>query len=281
MNDNRVNPPSRPPQPSQPSPPSLSKPPHDTVWTYGGYQISSSNFMTAMVHFYRGELQRANTWRNRLDVTTNWAVISTGAALSFAFGDAGVHHSVMLLLSFLITLFCMIEARRYRYYELWSYRVRLMEIDFYAAMLVPPFKPRPDWGNRLADSLAKADYPITFAEALGHRLRRNYIWIYGIIGVAWIAKLLLYSPPDSVLTLESLVSRARMGVLRGEVVFLLVGLWYALILLTAFITRTTQRASGELQHQSVEEVRNVTEGIKRDQAVEAAKVDQENQQTEQ
>jgi uncharacterized membrane protein len=266
MNDNRVNPPSQPLQPS-------SNKPQDVVWTYGGYQINSSNFMTAMVHFYRGELQRANAWRSRLDVTTNWAVISTGAALSFAFGDSGVHHSVILLLSFLITLFCMIEARRYRYYELWSYRVRLMEIDFYAAMLVPPFKPRPDWASRLADSLTKANYPITLAEAVGHRLRRNYIWIYGIIGVAWIAKLLLYSPPDSVVTLESIISRARMGAIRGEVVFALVGLWYVLLLITAFVTRTNQRASGELQHQSVEEVRNVAEAIEQDQAVEAAKAE--------
>jgi uncharacterized membrane protein len=273
MNENRVN------SPSQPSQPLPNKSSQDVVWSYGGYQINSSNFMTAMVHFYRGELQRANTWRNRLDVTTNWAVISTGAALSFAFGDSGVHHSVILLLSFLITLFCLIEARRYRYYELWSYRVRLMEIDFYAAMLITPFKPRPDWANRLAESLIKANYPITFAEALGHRLRRNYIWIYLIIGLAWIAKLLLYSPPDSVLTLESLFARARMGVIRGEIVFIIVGLWYALILLTALVTRSTQRASGELQHQSIEEVRSVAEGIEQDQAVEEAKADQTSVQT--
>src|SRR4030095_12466686 len=36
-------------------------------------KLSAAEFNTAMVHFYRGEVQRSNTWRNRLDTTTNWA----------------------------------------------------------------------------------------------------------------------------------------------------------------------------------------------------------------
>ena len=31
------------------------------------------------------------------------------------------------------------ESHRYHYFELWNYRVRLMETDFFAPMLVPPF----------------------------------------------------------------------------------------------------------------------------------------------
>src|SRR5262245_23146106 len=48
-------------------------------------RMSPSEFNTAMIHFYRGEVQRSNTWRNRLDTTTNWAVITAGATLSFVF----------------------------------------------------------------------------------------------------------------------------------------------------------------------------------------------------
>ena len=47
-------------------------------------KLSASEFNTAMVHFYRGEVQRSNTWRSRLDNTTYWAVITAGATLSFA-----------------------------------------------------------------------------------------------------------------------------------------------------------------------------------------------------
>ena len=42
-------------------------------------KLSPAEFNTAMAHFYRGEIQRSNTWRNRLDTTTNWAVLSAGA----------------------------------------------------------------------------------------------------------------------------------------------------------------------------------------------------------
>ena len=113
----------------------------EPVWTYRGYRLRSSEFTTAMAHFFRAEVQRANIWRTRLDATTNWAVVSTGAALTIAFTQSS-HHGVILLNTLLITLFLYIEARRYRYYELWSSRIRLMETDFYAAMLVPPFRPR-------------------------------------------------------------------------------------------------------------------------------------------
>jgi uncharacterized membrane protein len=57
------------------------------VWTFRGYRISPSEFNAAMVHFYRGEIYRSQVWRQRLDHTTNWAVLTTGAALTFAFSD--------------------------------------------------------------------------------------------------------------------------------------------------------------------------------------------------
>src|SRR5262245_39201265 len=50
-------------------------------------RMSPAEFNTAMIHFYRGEVQRSNTWRNRLDTTTNWAVITAGATLSFVFSS--------------------------------------------------------------------------------------------------------------------------------------------------------------------------------------------------
>src|ERR1700752_2996717 len=53
---------------------------------------SPAEFNTAMAHFYRGEVQRSNTWRNRLDTTTNWAVLSAGAMLSFAFSSPSSPH---------------------------------------------------------------------------------------------------------------------------------------------------------------------------------------------
>ena len=92
----------------------------EPVWTYRGYKLKSGEFVTAMVHFFRAEIQRANVWRQRLDTTTNWAVVATGATLSIAFGQSSVHHSVILLNTLLVLWFLFMEARRYRYDELWG-----------------------------------------------------------------------------------------------------------------------------------------------------------------
>jgi uncharacterized membrane protein len=37
----------------------------------------------------------------------------------------------------------------------WSFRIRLLETDYFAAMLVPPFHPSPDWAETLASSLLR------------------------------------------------------------------------------------------------------------------------------
>ena len=122
----------------------------DTSWSYRGYRVASGGFATAMVHFYRGEISRANIWRSRLDTTTNWAVVTAGAVITFSFGAAGNTHVVILLGMFLILQFLMMESRRYRYYELWALRVRLMETDFFATLLAP--------GDRLLRHLAGSSF---------------------------------------------------------------------------------------------------------------------------
>ncbi len=65
-------------------------PPDESVWSYRGYHLRSSKFTTAMVHFYRAEIQRSNTWRMRLDNTTNWAVITIGLFFNGLLTLAGV-----------------------------------------------------------------------------------------------------------------------------------------------------------------------------------------------
>jgi uncharacterized membrane protein len=204
----------------------------------------SSDFNTAMVHLYRAEITRANNWRSRLDVTTNWALLSTGAAISFAFSQQLAHHSVIILNTVLITLFLFLEARRYRYYELWSYRVRLMETDFYAALLVPPYSPDPEWAAKLTESLLNPQFTISIWEALGRRLRLNYMWIYLVLLGVWLAKLLLY--PESIASLDLLITQARMGVAPGWLVMTIVITFYAVLIAIAFATRNLRHAVGEI-----------------------------------
>lgn len=217
--------------------------PPEPVWTFRGYQLKASEFNTAMVHFHRAEVQRANVWRQRLDTTTNWAVITTGAAISIAFSQAGAH-AVFLVDLLLITIFLIIEARRYRYYEIWAYRVRLMETDFFAAMLVPPFHPAPDWAEALADNLLTPRFPISYSEAIGRRLRRNYLYIYSVIGISWMAKISL--SPTTANSLAELRDRTTVGPVPGSYVLLAFGLFFLGLFAFAFATASLQQSAGEV-----------------------------------
>ena len=191
------------------------------TWVFRGYQLDPAHFTTAMVHFYRGELTRANTWRTRLDTTTNWAVVSVGAALTFVFGASQNPHFVLLLMLLLVLTFLQIEARRYRYYALWSYRVRLMETNFFAAMLAPPFRPSSDWADHLVDSLLHPTFPIALWEAVSRRFRRNYVWLIILLLISWWAKLSIH--PELAPDWATVVERAAVGSIPGVWVMTAVG----------------------------------------------------------
>lgn len=241
------------PQGGTPSP--QEETPPDFVWTFRGYRLRASEFTTAMVHFFRAEVQRANVWRQRLDTTTNWAVVTTGAAISIAFSEAG-NHLVILLNLVLVTIFLLIEARRYRYYELWAYRVRLMETDFFAAMLVPPFHPAADWAETLSENLLRPQFPISNLEAIGRRLRRNYLYIYGVILAAWLSRLWLIPAPAA--TWSVFFARAAIGPFAGGVVLIAVCGWVGLMVLLSLYTVTLHEAAGEVLPRFLAEARPTT-----------------------
>jgi uncharacterized membrane protein len=217
---------------------------NEPVWTYRGYRLRASEFTTAMVHLYRGEVQRANVWRQRLDSTTNWAVITAGAAISFALGNASGHHGVIILNMLLITLFMFIEARRCRYYELFASRVRLMETDFFAAMFVPPFGPAADWAESMAENLLHPHFPISMWEAVGRRFRRNYLWIYIVLAMAWVAKSSLF--PTPLTTWSEFVERSAIGLIPGEIVIIAGAVFLLIVFAVGLGTVGLQQATGEV-----------------------------------
>ena len=227
------------------------------VWEFAGQRLDSGNFTNAMIHFYRGEMSRSNSWRQRLDATTNWAVITTGAALTFVFSEPENTASILLIDSFLVLLFLFIEARRYRYYELWTYRVRVMEKNFFVGLLSPPFMPHADWADKITDSLNNPRFPIGLMEALGRRYRRNYAPIFLILAGSWIGKIFMH--PTEIDSLPEFIERASMGPLPGWLViatgFVFNGTLIALGLFTAslretqgeVLSETTSRWSNFLQ----------------------------------
>ena len=208
-------------------------------------KLSPSEFNTAMAHFYRGEIQRSNTWRNRLDTTTNWAVLSAGAMLSFAFSSPNTPHFVIPVDSILVAVFLIMEARRYRYYEIWSSRVRVMETGYLARMLAPESVPADkEWASHLASDLLTPHFTISVWEAIGRRLRRNYIWLFALLALSWNLKVYLY--PDPAHTFDEFLARAQVGLVSGWVVFTVGFVFNATLLVFALSTIRLREATGEV-----------------------------------
>lgn len=201
-------------------------------------QLTPAEFQTAMVHLYRGEIVRANTWRVRLDGTTNWAVLTTAATLSFGFSSASNTHVMILINSLLVFFFMYIEARRYRFYDLWRARIRLIEIEFFAEMLLPEQTEEPqNWRGLLADDLLHPRFSISMWMALGRRLRRNYIWLFGVLLTSWSVKMLIHPfPADS---LAVLIPRIAIGPIPAWFVLLFGALFNLLLVYMLVSTRDT------------------------------------------
>ena len=173
----------------------------------------------AFAHLYRGEVYRSTIWRTRLDNTTNWAVVTLGIALSITFSRRDASPLPLLLAGVLCIVFLIFEARRYRYFNVWRARARWMEKNFYAPMLGgEDVKPNADWRKVLARDYREPRHHITFARAIGRRLRRNYIWILGIQTLAYYGKIAI--DPAPITSLSELMQRASLGPIPGELILL-------------------------------------------------------------
>ena len=76
----------------------------------------------AIAHLYRGEIYRSTIWRTRLDNTTNWSIVTMGIALSTTFSSRGASPLPLILIGMLLAVFLGLEARRYRYFNVWRAR---------------------------------------------------------------------------------------------------------------------------------------------------------------
>lgn len=170
-----------------------------------------------LAHVYRAEVARSTTWRTRLDITTNWAVTLTAAIVSFAFTSTAAPHATMLVGVVVIFTFLGIEARRYRYYDLWARRVRLMETAYFTPLL----RREPisvDFYAAMSSELSKPRLRIAALDSLAFRLQRTYAPIFVILLVGWVVKLDMHPTPAT--RLRELVERADIGPVPGVLVWI-------------------------------------------------------------
>jgi uncharacterized membrane protein len=173
----------------------------------------------ALAHLYRGEVYRSMAWRTRLDTTTNWAVVTTGISLSVTFSGPDASPLPIILVSLLVVLFMLLEARRYRYFDLWRNRAGLIETRFFAPMLEgDPDAIGSGWTHRLAEDYRQPHYHLDFLDAIGRRLRRNYSWILLVQALSYFGKLAIH--PDPLTTAAQVWERAAVGPIPGKLMIL-------------------------------------------------------------
>jgi uncharacterized membrane protein len=210
--------------------------------------------VNTMSHFHRAEIARMAGWRDRLDRTTNWALTVAAAMLSVSLSSPSSHHGVVLFAMLLILLLLWIEARRYRFYDVYRTRVRQFERYYFAQI----FSPQPDFASNwlliLGETLRSPKFLISQQLAFARRLRRNYIFIFAILLAAWILKIstpkLQETGPrtDFVHSVFEIVRNATLGPLPGTVVVGIVAIFYAGLVAVAFLTTDDE---GELAHGDV------------------------------
>lgn len=196
----------------------------------------------AIAHLYRGEIYRSTIWRTRLDNTTNWSIVTMGIALSTTFSSREASALPLILIGMLLAVFVGLEARRYRFFNVWRARARFMERHLYAPILTG--KREDDdtgWRMILAEDYLHPRYHISFVRAAGRRIRRTYIWIIAIQTSAYFGKIAIH--PDVATQFGELVDRAAIGPIPGWIVlccgfFYNMG-WIVLAVTTYWLDRRT------------------------------------------
>lgn len=152
------------------------------------------NYVAGMSHFYRGEVGRIMSWRGRLDSTTNWAITSTSTIFTVAFSIERVPHIIFLFNVAIVLIMLWIEGRRYRFYDAFRARVRMLEAHFLVPLIMQDAHLlQGDWRKMLSEDLLLPSFKISTFQAVGRRLKRNYVFIFMVILVAWVTKIFLHA----------------------------------------------------------------------------------------
>lgn len=130
-----------------------------------------------IAHLYRGEMNRLTVYRQRLDITTNWA-ITLESAILVIYIDRRVEFYFIFFPLIILLFLSFLEARRYRYFFTSAKRVQYLEIEYFGKQIFN--KRQPDNIRILIDNIMDIQLLIGLKQAWITRFYRNYIWLYYI-----------------------------------------------------------------------------------------------------
>ena len=216
--------------------------------------LTSSEFVNTMSHFHRAEIGRMAGWRDRLDRTTNWAITVVAAMLSISLSTPTSHHGVLIFAMLLILLLLWIEARRYRFFDVYRARVRQFERYYFAHIFSPQPDFASDWLLIFGEGLRTPKFLMTQWAAFARRLRRNYLYMFMVLLLAWVLKITTPSLQTEgartgfVPSLRETVTNAALGPLPGWLIVAVLAAFYLFLIGVAFLTRSKK---GELGYGEV------------------------------
>lgn len=194
--------------------------------------------ISATIHIYRGLMDRAASWRQRIDLPTNWAITTAGATTSFVLSDIEHSHAVLLLVMLLTVAFLAIEARRFRYYDLWASWVRVLETDYFATILRSnEIGANQPWQHMLVHDFDDPLFKAHTWQFVARRLRDIYCAVFGFLLASWLLKLLIHQPADQGIVSNTFVGRAAVGPIPGLVVLAVVFTGYGALLIMMLVWR--------------------------------------------
>ncbi|HAT1597061.1 TPA: DUF2270 domain-containing protein [Legionella pneumophila] len=215
---------------------------------------TSSEFITVLAHYHRAEIARMAGWRDRIDRTTNWAITAVAAMLSLSLSTPSAHHGVLLFAMLLVLLLLFIESRRYRFFDVYRGRVRLIERFYFAPIFMAARVTDEHWARVLGQDLHEPRFLMSFSTAMSRRLRRNYVWMFLILLTAWILKIssqkLQISGASHVTAMSwgKIVGNAALGLIPGWAVLSCVALFFIWI---AYACLHSPEYTGELSYGNV------------------------------
>jgi uncharacterized membrane protein len=206
--------------------------------------VYDPGYVNAMSHFYRGELARIMVWRQRLDITTNWAITSSTAIITIAFSNRDVPHIIFFFNLAIVWGMLWIEARRYRFYDAFRARVRMLEAHFMVPMVSENRSLlQGEWKKLVCEDLILPSFKISRLEAIGRRLKRNYVFIFVLIMVAWVTKIFLH-PAAPITGIPGFYRALGVGHIPSFIVaFIFLGTFASVIGITIYVSKNT---SGEI-----------------------------------
>ena len=195
-------------------------------WSVPPFPATSAEYITVLAHYHRAEMGRMAGWRDRIDRTTNWAITGVAAMLSLSLSSPTSHHGVLL--------FAMVPPRHRRsdrdqrlaVFASNRGRVRAPETLSSSGLGAPARVGQRFSGRRTRPRRRKTEFRLASERQMSQQLRRNYLWMFLVLLLAWVLKISTPKLQDDGVTLDvarslhEIVANAAFGPLPGWAILL-------------------------------------------------------------